>query len=326
MSLLDVFLEIEIPKTENLKLFNATALSDFPFAKIGVNYLGFPVILISSKFDQTHLSQKNIKLKYIELTHNLECKVSENGKSKIDNFSVIVFKNNEETLQNYFLGIALSLLNSISKKPTQREVFETFKNFVEIFRSLTETPTKTIQGLWAELILIEQSKNPETLINYWHNIPEEKFDFNADSEKIEVKSSSNLERVHIFTAEQLNPPINCQVIIASIFTKQVSNGLTILDLLDKIEKRLTDIELREKIFRIVSKTLGNNFEQTAKIKYDYEIAKNSLRFYQHQDIAKVEKINIPNKVSEVKFKSDLTLVKSTDLTKLLVSGQLYKGI
>ena len=80
MSLLDVFLEIEIPQTENSKLFNATALKDFPFAKIGVNYLGFPVVLISSKFDQTHLSQKNIKLKYIELTHNLECKVSENGK------------------------------------------------------------------------------------------------------------------------------------------------------------------------------------------------------------------------------------------------------
>jgi hypothetical protein len=312
MSLLDVFLEIEIPQTENPKLFNATALSDFPFAKIGVNYLGFPVILISSKFDQTHLSQKNIKLKYIELTHNLECKVSE------------IFKSNEETLQNYFLGIAQSLLNSLSKKPTQKEVFETFKNFVEIFRSLTETPTKTIQGLWAELILIEQSKKPETLINYWHNIPEEKFDFNADSEKIEVKSSSNLERVHIFTAEQLNPTIDCQVIIASVFTKQVSNGLNILHLLDKIDKRIVEMELKEKIFRIVSKTLGNTFEQTTKIKYDYDLAKNSLRFYRHQDISKVERINIPERVSEVKFKSDLTNIKPTDITNILTDGLLFK--
>jgi hypothetical protein len=55
MSLLDTFLELEIPQTENLKLFNAKALNEFPFAKIGVNYFGFPVILISSKFDQTHL-------------------------------------------------------------------------------------------------------------------------------------------------------------------------------------------------------------------------------------------------------------------------------
>lgn len=326
MSLLDAFLEIEIPKKDNPKLFNATALSDFPFAKIGVNYLGFPVILISSKFDQTHLSQKNIKLKYIELTHNLECKVSENGKSKIDNYSVIIFKSNEEILQNYFLGIAQSLLNSLSKKPTQKEVFETFRNFVEIFRSLTETPTKTIQGLWAELILIEQSKNPETLINYWHNLPEEKFDFNADSEKIEVKSSSNLERVHIFTAEQLNPNNDSQVIIASIFTKQVSSGLNVLNLLDKINNRITDIKLKEKVYRTVSKTLGNTFEQTTKIKYDYDLAKNSLRFYRHQDISKVERINIPERVSEVKFKSDLTNVTQVDIAKLSTQGQLFNDI
>jgi len=323
MNLLTVFLELDIPQTENSKLFNATALNDFPFAKIGVNYFGFPVILISSKFDQTHLSQKNIKLKYIELTHNLECKVSENGKSKIDNYSVIIFKSNEETLQNYFLGIAQSLLNSLSKKPTQKEVFETFKNFIEIFRSLTEIPTKTIQGLWAELMLIEQSKSPETLINYWHNIPEEKFDFNADSQKIEVKSSSNLERVHIFTAEQLNPPNDSQVLIASIFTKQVSNGINVLDLLDKIDNRIKEIELKEKIYRIVSRTLGNTFEQTTKIKYDYDLAKNSLRFYKHQDISKVERINIPERVSEVKFKSDLTKINPIDIN-LFTEGQLFK--
>lgn len=323
MSLLDTFLELEIPQTENLKLFNAKALNEFPFAKIGVNYFGFPVILISSKFDQTHLSQKNIKLKYIELTHNLECKVSENGNSKIDNYSVIIFKSDERILQNYFLGIATSLLNSLSKKPSQKEVFETFKTFIEIFRSLTETPTKTIQGLWAELILIEQSKNPETLINYWHNIPEEKFDFNADNEKIEVKSSSNLERVHIFTAEQLNPANDSQVIIASIFTKQVSNGLNVLDILEKIETRITENELIEKVYRIVSKTLGNTFEQTTKIKYDYNLARNSLRFYIHQDISKVERINIPLRVSEVKFKSDLTNIKPIDIN-LLTEGQLFK--
>ncbi len=324
MSLFEVFLNLEIPTAENSKIFNATALNDFPFAKIGVNFLGFPIILISSKFDQTYLSQKNIKLKYIELTHNLECKVTENGKSKIDNYAVIIFKSNEGNLQNYFFGISLSLLNSLSKKPTQKEVFETFKNFIEIFRSLTEIPTKTIQGLWAELILIEQSKKPETLINYWHNNPEEKFDFNADHEKIEVESSSNLERVHIFTAEQLNPTNENQVIIASIFTKQISNGVNILELLDNIATRLSDNELIEKIYSVIAKTLGNTLEQTTKIKYDYELAKNSLRFYKHQDISKVERINIPERVSEVKFKSDLTNIKPIDISTILTNGKLFK--
>ncbi|HFK5554670.1 TPA: PD-(D/E)XK motif protein [Elizabethkingia anophelis] len=324
--LLDVFLGLKIPQIENSKLFNAVTLNDFPFAKIGVNYLGLPVILISSKFDRTHLTQKNIKLKYIELTHNLECKVSENDKSKYDNYSVIIFKSNQEDLQNYFFGIVYSLLCTLSQNPTQKEVLDTFKNFVEIFRSLTETPTKTVQGLWAELFLIEQSKNPETLIDYWHNIPEEKFDFNADIQKIEVKSSSNMERVHIFTAEQLNPANGSELVIASIFTKQISNGLDILDLLEKIDNRITQNELKDKVYKIVSKTLGCTFEQSTKIKYDYELAKNSLRFYNHQDISRVERINIPERVSEVKFKSDLTNISPIDITKTFTEGKLFKDI
>lgn len=326
MSLLDAFLELDIPQTENQKLFNAIALNEFSFAKIGVNHIGYPVILISSKVDQTHISQKNIKLKYIELTHNLECKVSENGKTKIDNYSVIILNSNEETLQNYFLGIVTSLLNSISNNPTQKEIFEKFKNFIEIFRSLTEAPTKTIQGLWAEVLMIEQSQNPSTLINYWHVVPEEKFDFNADFEKIEVKSNSNLERVHFFTAEQLNPPKDSQIIIASIFTKQVSNGLNILNLMDKIDNRITDNELKEKVYQIVSKTLGNTFEQTRKIKYDYDLAKKSIRFYRHQEVSKVDRINIPDSVSEVKFKSDLTYIKPVDITQLVIRGPLFESI
>ncbi len=326
MNLIDLFIHIEIPQTDNSKLFNANALSDFPFAKIGVNYLGFPVILISSKFDRTHLNQKNIKLKYIELTHNVECKVTVNGKSQIDHYSVITFKSDDEVMQNYFFGIALSLLNSISNNPTQIEIFETFKNFIEVFRSLTENPTSTVQGLWAELLLIEQSKNPRILINYWHNIPEEKFDFNADKEKIEVKSSSNLERVHFFNAEQLNPPTDSQVIIASIFTKQVSNGLNIIDLLNSIEKRIIDLDLKEKIFRIVSKTLGNTFEQTVKIKFDYDLAKNSLLFYRYQDISKIERVNIPERVSEVKFKSDLTSVNSVDYREFASYVKLFSAL
>lgn len=325
-SLLDAFLGLDIPQIENSKLFNAITLNDFPFAKIGVNYLGLPVILISSKFDSTHLTQKNIKLKYIELTHNLECKVSENDKSKFDNYSLIIFKSNQEDLQNYFFGIVYSLLCTLSQNPTQKEVLDTFKNFVEIFRSLNETPTKKVQGLWAELFLIEQSKKPETLIDYWHNIPEEKFDFNADIQKIEVKSSSNMERVHIFTAEQLNPTNESELVIASIFTKQISNGLDILDLLEKIDNRITQNELKDKVYKIVSKTLGYTFEQSTKIKYDYELAKNSLRFYNHQDISKVERINIPERVSEVKFKSDLTNISPVDITKTFTEGKLFRDI
>ncbi|PKL85434.1 MAG: hypothetical protein CVV22_07695 [Ignavibacteriae bacterium HGW-Ignavibacteriae-1] len=326
MSLLQKFRELNIPTTKNSKLLNALTLDKFPFAKIGVNFEGLPVILIASIADRSHLSQKNVRLKYLELTHNLECKVSENNKYEIAFFSVIIFKSLQSNLQSYFLGIAESLLQSLSLSPTQNEVFETFKNFIEIFRALSDNPSKTLQGLWAEIFLIEKSKNPDVLLNYWHNIPEERFDFNADIEKLEVKSSSKLERVHIFTSEQLNPPNDKQVMIASIFTKQTSNGRSITDLMESIQMKLLDKTLMDKLYSVVAKTLGNTVEQSIRIKYDYGLANSSLRFYRHQDISKIEKLYIPDRVSEVKYKSDLTSTNSVNLETLNDKQKLFKAL
>lgn len=305
MNLIEIFDSLEAPYG-NRNLFNAITLSNYSFAKVAVNSDGFPVILISSVADETSFVQKNVRLKYLELTHNLECKVSEESKTQVQNFTVIIFRSNQKALQHYFLGIAETLLKSLSTKPTQQEVFQTFKNFVEIFRTLSDTPTKTLQGLWAELFIIDIAKEPTTLLSYWHNLPEEKFDFNADTAKLEVKSSSTLERIHTFASEQLNQPKGKQVLIASLFVKQTTHGQSISHLANSIQQKVTDNELTEKLFTIISRTLGNTVEQSIKIKFDFDLAKNSLRFYRHQDIHKIEKVNIPNRVSEVRYKSDLT--------------------
>lgn len=326
MNLVETFNSLEAPETSNRNLFNAITLTDFPFVKVAVNNEGVPVILISSVADSTFISQKNIRLKYLELTHNLECKISENNNTKFQNFTVIIFRSDQESLQYYFLGIAETLIKSLSAKPTQKEVFQTFKNFVEIFRTLSDTPTKTLQGLWAELFIIDTAKEPATLLNYWHNIPEEKFDFNADTEKLEVKSSSSLERIHTFASEQLNPPKEKQVLIASLFVKQSTHGQSISHLTSSIQQKVAENDLTEKLFMIVSKTLGNTVEQSIKIKFDFDLAKNSLRFYRHQDIHKIEKVYIPNKVSEVRYKSDLTELKSIQPDKLKIGVQLYDAI
>lgn len=326
MNLGEVFSSLETPNTSNRNLFNAITLTDFPFVKLAINNEGLPVILISSVADPTFISQKNIRLKYLELTHNLECRISEHNKALFQNFTVIVFKSNQESLQQYFLGIAETLIKSLSEKPTQLEVFQTFKGFVEIFRTLSDIPTKTLQGLWGELIVVDTAKEPATLLNYWHNIPQEKFDFNADTEKLEVKSSSTLERIHTFASEQLNPPPDKQVLIASLFVKQTTHGTSISQLATSIRQKVDDNELTEKLFTIISKTLGNTVEQSIKIKFDFELAKNSLRFYRHQDIQKIEKIHIPNRISEVRYKSDLSDIKAIEMSSISTTGNLFGGL
>lgn len=324
MNLLNQFEKLQQP-SKGKNVFNAETLYTFPFAKVGINNLGYPIILIESKPDGTFLNHKNIRLKYLELSHNLECKITENNKSKTANFSVIKFDSDEVILQNYFFNIVENLLKELSKNPSQKEIFETFKGFIEVFRTLSNSPNSTIQGLWSELFVIESSKNIETLVNYWHNRPEEKIDFNADLEKIEVKSSSNLERVHFFTSEQLDVE-DGKLLIASVYTKQTTKGKNIADLMDSIKNSLNEDTLIEKLYSIVSKTLGSSLEQGLKIKFDYEIAKSSLRYYDSKTISKIENVNIPDKVSDVKYKSDLTNVTPVDIYKIKCDGILFKGL
>lgn len=326
MNLVSDFIDLEIPKGEADNVFNAKTIKDYNFAKIGINIFSFPVILIKSKNDGTFMKSKNIRLKYLELSHNVECKVSEVSKSNSDFYSVIIFRSENHNLQRYFIGVSEILIKSLSKKPTQKEVLNHFKNFIEVFHAISDSPQRSLQGLWAELFLIAISKSPENLINYWHTNPQEKFDFNASTEKLEVKSSSNMERIHTFSTEQLNPQKDSRIIIASIFTKQNPKGVNLEELIIRIKKKITSSEMEEKLYAIVSKTLGNSIEQSLKIKYDFDIAKNSINFYDASNIAKIEKINIPHNVTEVRYKSDLSEVPFIEQNRIQDYGQFFESI
>ena len=327
MNLIELYDSLAFPEVGNQKTFNAIPIPEYPSFRIAIDVEGNPVLLLSVINAVKNRALKNFRLKYLQLEQNIECKISENAKSSFQTFTVITFTSADRNLQEYFLRISETLVKTLSIKVTQQQVIESLNKFVEVFRALTDPPTNTVHGLWTELFLIENSANPKALLNYWHNIPEEKFDFNSGNEKIEVKSNSSFERLHIFSSEQLNPPIGTQVLIASIFIRQNTAGQSIQQLVDSITIKVQhDIDLTDKLNNIVCKTLGNSLEQSIKIKFDYNIARESLVFYRHQDISKIEEVAIPNAVSEVRYKSDLFTIKHIDLTTLMNSDELFSSI
>lgn len=312
MNLIDLYDTLSLPE-KNSKIFNAIPIPEYPNFRVAIDFEGNAVLLLTVSKRIKDLSLKNFRLKYLQLEQNLECRIYENDSVKLQTFTVLTFRCSDRNLQEYFLRISETLVKTIGQNPSQQQVIDSLKKFVEVFKTLTDSPTNTVNGLWAELFLIENSSNPKTLINYWHNLPDEKFDFNAGSERIEVKSSSNFERKHIFSAEQLNPPSDTQVLIASIFLKQHNSGENIQYLIDSISQKVNfDFDTSDKLNTIVFRTLGNSIEHSIGIKFDYEIAKRSLQFYRHQDVDRIEEIYIPNNVSEVKYKSDLTNIKSVN--------------
>jgi hypothetical protein len=327
MNLIALYDSLVIPDEANRRVFNAIPIPEYPNFRVAIDNDGNPVLLLFIKKSLSSISRKNYRLKYLQLEHNLECKIVENCIVHFETFTVLTFISENRHLKEYFLLVSEPLIKSLHAIPTQEHIIDTIDKFVEVFRALNDSPTNTVHGLWTELFFIANSKQPHVLLKYWHNLPEERFDFNAGREKIEVKSSSRLERIHTFSSEQLNPPNDSQVIIASIFIKQDSSGMSIQKLVEKIEASIQDdIELISKLNRVIIKTLGNSLEQSINIKFDFELAKNSLQFYRHQDITKIEEINIPDEVSEVRFKSDMTLLKPVQPHNIKINGLLFDSI
>lgn len=326
MNLIDLYDKLSIPETKT-RVFNAIPIPEYPDFRIAIDFEGNAVLLLSTSKRIKDVSIKNFRLKYIQLEQNIECRISENGKSRQQTFTVITFRSADRNLQEYFLRITETLIKTIGTSPTQQRVVESLNRFIEIFKVLTDLPTNTVKGLWAELFLIDNASNPQTLLQYWHSIPEEKFDFNAGTERIEVKSSATFERKHIFSSEQLNPPSDTQVLIASLFVKQNHSGVNIQQLTQSIAAKLgNDYELTEKLNSIVCKTLGSSLEHSIGIEFDYEIAKQSLCFYKHQDISRIDPVYIPTEVSEVHYKSDLTAINKTEISKLNNKQNLFNAI
>jgi len=327
MNLIELFDTLDFPEVRNEKTFSAIPIPEYTNFRIAIDVEGNPVLLLSVVNVVKNIALKNFRLKYLQLEQNVECKISENGKDSFKTFTVITFTSTNRNLQEYFLRISETLIKTLSNKPTQQQIVESLNKFVEVFRALTDTPTNTVHGLWTELFLIESSKNPKVLLSYWHNIPEEKFDFNSGEEKIEVKSNSNFERIHTFSSEQLNPPKGTIVLVASIFIRQNNSGHSIQHLVNKITDIVqNDIDLMDKLNNIVCKTLGNSLEQSISIKFDYNLSKESLQFYNFQDISKIKEINIPNEVSKVSYRSDLSQIDNIILSNLKLKKDLFKSL
>lgn len=81
----------------------------------------------------------------------------------------------------------------------------------------------------------------------------------------------------------------------------------------KISDKLDDFpKQKEKLHLLVYSTLGIDVERVNEIKFNYELAKESLRFYKSEDIPKIKSSYIPKEVSNVRFLSNLINSKPID--------------
>lgn len=327
MDFLDNFNSLKVPVLDDQIQFSAIPISGFECHRIAKDRNGNPSLLLSvDPFSDTILVP-DLKLKNLSVSYNVNCIIHQRGDILEKTFSVLSYVGKDQNLINYFLKLGSTLICELGISPSQNAIQIEVSKFVELFRLAIEPEKKTIQGLWAELFIIAQSRNPVLMLQCWHVTPDDIFDFNAGEERIEVKSTSLNQRVHTFSTEQLNPPEATKTIIASLFVKQSSFGKSIESLKNDIQDKLSGYhDLNEKLNYQIATSLGNSIHEISKFKFDFEFSKTSLRFFEVENVPKISQDLIPPLVFDVKFKSDLSLIEPITPNVLYKDSFLFSAL
>lgn len=276
--------------------------------KLGMTSEGFPVFFVVT--NTTPFNAQNIERELLFVQYDAPCTlISDNNGEQNETYSIITLRASELSLQSYFIEIFLMMLGKIPAIPSKRELAIEVENLISIFSALTKPPRKKVQGLWAELLVIERSLHPETLISAWHNQANAKYDFTMGRDKIEVKSTSGEERIHHFSLDQLNPSPNSRLLIASVIVResaQGSGGMSIRDIYNKICAKVSANNARLKLYSIMAECIGNDLTKIDNIYFDYVEASDTLAFFDANQVPHVEKNSIQPFVSDVSFSSNLT--------------------
>lgn len=216
-----------------------------------------------------------------------------------------------------------ALLDLLGELPSLDDLAEAITELAGIFQKLGRAARESITGVVGELLLIDRSPNPGAAVAGWRIDPDDRYDFSADGLRLEVKSTSTRRRVHNFSYEQCDVPPDCLGVVASVFIEQTGGGLSVRSLLQRIAARLP----AHAMFRVeqtLASTLGSDLPEALSFKFDFELAKAELAFFDIRTIPAIRD-TIPAMVSQVRFASDLNSTAQLDVRSAVLSCQTFSN-
>jgi hypothetical protein len=309
-----------------LGYFSAHLIPGFENHRLGKDGNGAPALLISVRDVATKTRPSPIVLENLSVHHDIDCRIKrEDGPLEQGRFTVLRCTSGDPALHLHFLRIASPLVMLVGVNPAQTEVRRLIDSLVELFRVLNEAPRKSVQGLWAEVFLISGATTAEDLVEAWHVVPQDRYDFNAGSYRIEVKSATGRIRNHHFSLEQLYPPTGSKLIVASVFVERTGAGTSLGDLVNMIRGRMGgNVNLVAHIDRIVFQSLGNGWQRALDERFDLELAEESLAFFDPSQIPRLCR-DLPVGISEVRFRSDFSGRLPLETQELESAGGLFRA-
>jgi hypothetical protein len=305
-ALVEAFRGLPTPDgTGDRESFMASSIDAEGHFRIAKDMSGNPVLLVTVPDPESSPALPPVRLRRLTVQHDLRALVQNPAEGeKVATARLTVIRCVDPELTEHFLRICWPIVRSLQERPSRARVSEVVTRLADLFQMLSSSARETAQGLWAELFIVAQAREPQRLVEGWHQDPEERFDFALGSHRLEVKSFSGPRRIHHFGLEQLRPPAELSVWVLSLQTVRSSGGASIAELMRRIQGSLRDPGAALAVEHIVAESLGEQLGTESLRSFDEEIAGETLRFYRAESLPSVDP-NVPERISGVRFMADL---------------------
>lgn len=287
--------------------FSALSVPRYPQHYCAISDDGAPCLLLHAKPSVQQAIHPPLRLKGFSVQYNVPCRlVLPDGSSDERTLTTLICVNATPQEQSYFLHAAEIVLRIIGHEPDFPTVVSAIEHLASLFQRLSRPARQTVTGIIGELLLISLSASPHYAIQAWRGAMDDRYDFSADEVRLEVKSSRERERQHHLSYEQCHPPAGTIGILASIFVESAGGGMSLAELIESIEARLSGHNASIlRLHEIVADTLGQTLIMALGERFDRRLAEESLQLYELGDIPAIRG-PLPRWVSQVRFRVDLS--------------------
>lgn len=286
---------------------------------------GRPALLIEHGREAATGTLPNVELRFVSFWPATACEIGSGDSTESGVFAIVRSKADELAVQQLFLGVLGSWIETLGSAPSLSSVRSGFERLAALFEALAEVGTGDAIGLWGELLLIACASKPETVVRAWHADVRELYDFCSGTSAIEVKTTATRIRRHDFSLQQLTPPGDHRLAVASFVLDATGETISLSDLVSVVKSQLQHPELRLRVDEIVTSTLGGSWREGVAVRFNPVRSIVSLRFFRDADIPCVAR-DLPAEVSDVRFKVELDGVDSLDVREVASASAFHGAV
>ena len=258
----------------------------------------------------------------IQVCFSIPCRVSlSEHQDTTQTLTTVVCTSQDPIVQTYFAYVCETIVLIVGSQPSLQRVVDGVRHLVNLFQRLARPSSRSVTGLFGELYLLNASTSPRAAVKAWHSNVDERFDFSLGDIRLEVKASSTRQRAHNFSLEQCDPPPGTRGVLVSMFVETSGGGISLLELVEQIKGKLDgELGLILKLQETVADVLGATTAAALPMRFDEQLARHSLQIYEI-DAIPAPRDAIPDEVSQVRFRSDISRTPLADVGTLVTLHQ-----